>query len=94
MKETPVSNIERSFLLESIYEEKRIDGRTLDERRKLDLKFGRDLGSCMVTLGDTRVLASVSASVTEPNPNRPCEGVLMISLEFLQMSCPKFADAR
>ena len=94
MKETPISNLERTFLLESLQEGKRLDGRSLDERRKTDLQFGREFGSCLVTLGDTRVLASVTASVTEPSPSRTCEGILQISIEFSQMCAPRFSDAR
>ena len=94
MKETPVSNIEQTFLLESLYEGKRIDGRSLEERRTLELKFGRDYGNCLVTLGNTRVLATVTASVAEPTPSRPCEGILLIFLEYLQMCAPRFSDAR
>lgn len=94
MKETPISNLERTFLLESLQEGKRLDGRTLDERRKIEIQFGHDYGNCLVTLGNTRVLANVTATVTEPNPSRPCEGILQISMEFSQMCAPRFSDAR
>ena len=57
MKETPVSNCEKSFLLEGLWEGKRIDGRGTFEQRKLDIVYGRDYGSCQVTLGKTRVQA-------------------------------------
>ena len=94
MKETPISNLERTFLLESLHEGKRLDGRGLEERRRIDLQFGRDYGTCLATLGETRVLATVTASVLEPSPSRPCEGILQISMEFSQMCAPRFSDAR
>ena len=44
MKETPVSNLEKAFILASLEQSKRIDGRLLAERRDLSIDFGREEG--------------------------------------------------
>ena len=44
MKETPVSNVEKSFILSALEDNKRIDGRLLNERRELTIDFGREDG--------------------------------------------------
>lgn len=54
MKETPVSNCEKSFLLEGLWESKRTDGRGMFEGRKLDIAFGKEYGSCQASLGKTK----------------------------------------
>ena len=94
MKETPVSNCEKQFLLEGLWEGKRLDGRGTFEERKLEIVFGRDYGSCQVRLGETKVQASVSTSVTEPRVTRPNEGVLMVYVDLSPMAAPKFEVGR
>ena len=44
MKETPVSNLERAFILAALEDNKRTDGRLLNERRDLSIDFGREDG--------------------------------------------------
>jgi len=94
MKETPVSICEKSFLLEALKESKRLDGRSLMETRNLNIVFGYDWGSCQVSLGRTRVLAQVSAQLTEPRLARPNEGILNIQVELSPMAAPKFDIGR
>uniref|UniRef100_A0A0K2UJT2 Exosome complex component RRP45 n=1 Tax=Lepeophtheirus salmonis TaxID=72036 RepID=A0A0K2UJT2_LEPSM len=77
------SNAEHSFILSALSEGKRLDGRKLDERRDLTIHFGREWGTTEVKLGETRVLASTSCSVGEPQSSRPNEGVLKIRMEPL-----------
>ena len=92
MKETPISNLERSFINEAIFKGKRTDGRHLDERRNLEIHFGHEFGSCIVSLGQTRVSAQVSCSVMEPRPTRPNEGLVFVNVEFLPMSSARFMN--
>jgi len=92
MKETPVSNVEKAFIKEAIFNKKRTDGRRLDERRNIEIHFGNDYGSCIVSLGQTRVSAQVSCSIMEPRPTRPNEGMLFIFVEFLPMSSQRFMN--
>jgi len=94
MKETPVSSCEKSFLLEGLWEGKRLDGRGWLEGRQLEVVLGRDWGSCQVLLGRTRVLAQVSATVTEPRLARPNEGILIVNVELSPIAAPKFEVGR
>ncbi|XP_023596904.1 exosome complex component RRP45 isoform X6 [Trichechus manatus latirostris] len=54
MKETPLSNCERRFLLRAIEEKKRLDGRQTYDYRNIKISFGTDYGCCIVELGKTR----------------------------------------
>ena len=94
MKETPVSNCEKQFLLEGLWEGKRMDGRGMFEERNLEIVFGKDYGSCQVSLGKTKVQANVSTSVTEPRVTRPNEGILMVYVDLSPIAAPKFEVGR
>ena len=101
MREAPLSNLERSFILDALCENKRLDGRTLVERRPLTLHFGADEGSALVTLGGggatsevTLVYAVVSAFITEPSLSRPNEGVLNIHVNFAPTASPRFTEGQ
>ncbi|XP_067662910.1 exosome complex component RRP45-like [Haliotis asinina] len=94
MRETPLSNCEREFILKAITEHKRFDGRQAYDYRKLKISFGVDRGCCQVQLGDTRVLAQVSCEITEPKPTRPTDGVLFVNVELSPMASPSFEIGR
>jgi len=94
MKETPVSTCEKNFLLEGLWEGKRLDGRGWLEERNLEITYGKDWGSCLVKLGRTMVMAQVSAMVTEPRVARPNEGILMVNVELSPIAAPKFEVGR
>jgi exosome complex component RRP45 len=53
-REAESSLNERQFIVQALKENIRIDGRSFDEFRKLDLTFGDDYGVADVTLGRTR----------------------------------------
>ncbi|XP_077427736.1 exosome complex component RRP45 isoform X2 [Vanacampus margaritifer] len=94
MKETPLSNCERDFLLKAIQEKKRLDGRETYDYRKLKIMFGTDYGCCFVELGKTRVMAQVSGELVAPKDNRPNEGIMFFSLELSPMASPSFEHGR
>jgi len=94
MRETPVSTCEKNFMLEALWEGKRLDGRGWMDTRNLDISFGADWGSCQVTLGKTRVLAQVSSQVTEPRLARPNEGILLVNVELSPIAAPRFEAGR
>jgi exosome complex component RRP45 len=80
-----VSNVEKTFILEAVSNGKRTDGRHLEERRNVEIHFGNEYGSCVASLGQTRVSAQVSCSVMEPRATRPNEGMVFIYVEFPPM---------
>ncbi|KAM7141317.1 exosome complex component RRP45 [Molossus nigricans] len=94
MKETPLSNCERRFLLRAIEERKRLDGRQTYDYRNIKITFGTDYGCCVVELGKTRVLGQVSCELVSPKLNRATEGILFFNLELSQMAAPAFEPGR
>ncbi|KAK3719854.1 hypothetical protein RRG08_040155 [Elysia crispata] len=94
MRETPLSNCEREFILNFIAQQKRLDGRNAYDYRDLRIAFGVSLGCCHVELGKTRVLAQVSCEVGEPKQTRPHDGVLYVNVELSPMACPSFEQGR
>ena len=59
MKQTPLSNCEKTSVQSSIQSGIRLDGRDFLQVREMAINFGKDYGSCSVVLGHTRVLAQV-----------------------------------
>ncbi|XP_061882725.1 exosome complex component RRP45 [Entelurus aequoreus] len=94
MKETPLSNCERDFLLKAIEEKKRLDGRQTYDYRKTKIVFGTDFGCCFVELGKTRVMAQVSCELVAPKENRPNEGFMLFNIELSPMASPAFEQGR
>uniref|UniRef100_A0A3B5LXM9 Exosome complex component RRP45 n=1 Tax=Xiphophorus couchianus TaxID=32473 RepID=A0A3B5LXM9_9TELE len=90
MKDTPMSNCERDFILKAIEEKKRLDGRQTYDYRKIKITFGTDYGCCFVDLGQTRVMAQVSCELVVPKENRPNEGIMFFNLELSPMASPAF----
>ncbi|KAI0597693.1 ribosomal protein S5 domain 2-type protein [Biscogniauxia sp. FL1348] len=89
-REAEPSLNERAFVVQALKEGLRVDGRALDEFRKLHLQFGDQYGLADVTLGKTRILAKVSAEVTTPYADRPFDGIFTITTELSPMASPAF----
>ncbi|XP_018556506.1 exosome complex component RRP45 [Lates calcarifer] len=94
MKDTPLANCERDFLLKAIEEKKRLDGRQTYDYRKIKITFGTDYGCCFVDLGRTRVMAQVSCELVAPKENRPNEGIMFFNIELSPMASPAFEQGR
>lgn len=89
-----LSNCERDFVKTAVTEDKRVDNRTSKESRSVHVCFGLDRGCCVASLGETKVLAQVSAEIVVPKPGRPTEGELFVSLELSPMAAPHFEAGR
>lgn len=94
MRETPLSNCEKTFLLRAIEEKKRLDGRQTYDYRNIKITFGTDYGCCTVSLGKTRVLAQVACELVPPKDSRPTEGIMFFNLELSPMASPAFQPNR
>ncbi|XP_063706700.1 uncharacterized protein LOC134835705 [Culicoides brevitarsis] len=94
MKERIISNCEEIFIKNTIKENLRIDGRSLDEFRGLEINFGGEFGSVFVSLGETKVVAQVTCNVTEPKAIRPNEGLLFINVELGPMASNNYESKR
>ncbi|XP_029949927.1 exosome complex component RRP45 [Salarias fasciatus] len=94
MKDTPLSNCERDFILKAIEEKKRLDGRQTYDFRRIKITFGTDYGCCFVDLGKTRVMAQVSCELVAPKESRPNEGIMFFNIELSPMASPAFEQGR
>jgi exosome complex component RRP45 len=89
-----IANSEREFIVRALEKGVRVDGRRLLQARALSVAFGADLGSVEVALGETRVLAAVTAELVEPYPDRAAEGALQVFVDFSPMASPLFEPGR
>lgn len=92
---TPISN--KNFTLEALLQGHRLDGRSPLTRRPLQITFPdpeetgvNGLGRVEVQLGKTKVLARVSAGLTNPRGDRPFEGLMSITSEIGPMAGEAF----
>ncbi|KAK7605301.1 hypothetical protein V9T40_007159 [Parthenolecanium corni] len=94
MRDNILSTCEKNFLLQAINENKRLDGRQFHECRNETIHFGTDWGSCLVTLGETRVLAQVSCDIQPPKASKPNDGLLYVHVEMSPMAALHFESGR
>lgn len=87
-------NLEKDLLRDLLGEKNRPDGRSFDQMRNIDMKFGDTYGHVEVRLGITRLIVQVSASVNKPRPERPFEGIFHISTDISSMASPQFENGR
>ncbi|KAH9391384.1 Exosome complex component RRP45 [Tyrophagus putrescentiae] len=82
MSRTTAPNCNRSFIIEALLGNKRMDGRSLHQFRDLQVNFGRTFGSVYLQLGQTVVLASTAAVIDEPRLTRPAEGRFKVTMNI------------
>ncbi|KAJ1279458.1 hypothetical protein BS78_04G158400 [Paspalum vaginatum] len=85
---------ERDFIERALQSDLRIDGRNSFDFRTLKITFGREDGTSEVRLGETHVMAYVTAQLVQPYRDRPNEGTLAIFTEFSPMADPAFEAGR
>jgi len=88
-----MSNILREHIIKLFEANTRLDGRKLDEYRKISLEVdvtNTAEGSARVLLGKTDVIVGVKLEVIEPYPDTPNEGSIMVGAELLPLSSPDF----
>jgi len=93
MSEEVVSELMRAHVYRLASSGQRVDGRGLDEPRKVTLVrsfVNTAEGSARVKLGNTDVLVGIKMSVGAPYPDTPNTGVLSTSVELIPMASPTF----
>ncbi|EFA81538.1 Putative exosome complex exonuclease [Heterostelium album PN500] len=93
MKEI-LSKNEKDFILSSIDQGLRVDGRRLNDMRSIKINFGKQYGMVEVQLGRTRVYTTVTCEVTEPKPERPNEGFFIFNTDVSPMSSVSVDSSR
>jgi len=81
-------------VLENIKQNKRIDGRSFDSYRNIEIKTGiipSADGSAWVKLGNTEVIAGITFVVGTPYPDSLDKGSMSLNLELSGVSSPDFS---
>ena len=82
MREKAVSLAEKKFILQALARKQRLDHRGLLDQRQVCIQLSNKIsGTCLVSLGETKVLCQTNYKVEEPRETRPSEGKLRINLE-------------
>lgn len=92
-----VSSVKRDYIADLARQEKRVDGRALDQFREISIEVGPIKianGSALVKIGKTQVLVGVKIEHAEPFPDTPESGVLMVNAELLPLASPTFEPGR
>ena len=80
-------------VLEEAKKGNRLDGRSFDEYRKIEIRKGISEnadGSARVRLGTTEVVCGVKMVSGEPFPDTPGEGSISVGVELLPLASPVF----
>ncbi len=86
-------NLTEKRIKEYLAEGKRFDGRKPGEFREISIETDiskKAEGSARVKIGKTEVLVGIKLDVSEPYPDSPDKGKLMVTAELLPLSSPRF----
>jgi exosome complex component RRP42 len=86
-----IDELKKSQILELLEQGKRIDGRALDEVRKISIETNaipKANGSARVFLGDTEVICGVKIQPDRPFPDTGDKGLFICTAELLPLSHP------
>ncbi len=92
-----VSSVKRDYIEDLARQDKRVDGRALDQFREISVEKGpikTANGSARVKIGDTQVLVGVKIEHAEPFSDRPESGVLIVNAELPPLASPTFEPGR
>lgn len=93
METDVVSDLKRDYIGRLLVERKRIDGRSPDELRPVEVQTGvvtSASGSARVRWGETEVMVGVMVEQGTPFPDTPDRGVLVTNAELIPMASPHF----
>ena len=89
----PFAKLEQKTLIDLVTNGKRIDDRTADSYRSINLQIGlieKANGSAQISLGKSKVLVGVKVETGTPFPDTPDEGVLTVNAELVPLASPLF----
>ena len=88
-----ISEIEKDHILSLLEQNKRIDGRTKDEFRHIEIETNlvqKAEGSAIATIGNTKIIVGVKATLGSPFPDTPDSGVITTGAELSPIASPYF----
>jgi exosome complex component RRP42 len=83
----------KTYAYDLLVNDKRIDGRAMEEYRDIELKRGiikNAEGSAMCSIGSSKIIAGVKMGTGTPFSDTPDEGNLIVNAEFTPLSSPDF----
>lgn len=92
MESVILDKLKRDRILDLLKEDKRIDGRALDEQRPLSIETGvipKANGSARIKLGNTQVITGVKIQPDKPFPDLGDKGILICTAEILPLADPR-----
>lgn len=88
-----ISEIEKGYILSLLEQNRRIDGRGMLEPRPIEIETNvveKAEGSAIVSLGQTKVIVGVKATLGAPFPDTPESGVITTGAELSPVASPYF----
>ncbi|MEM2874552.1 MAG: exosome complex protein Rrp42 [Candidatus Hadarchaeales archaeon] len=88
-----ISTVKQDQILALVKQGKRVDGRDIEQYREISVERGvikTANGSARVRIGKTQVLVGVKLQHSEPFPDTPNSGTLIVNAELLPMASPTF----
>ena len=77
----PISNNEKSFLLNNLIKNTYREGkRGIEEYRDVKIRKLDENGQCEVKIGNTLVISQIFAKLISPSKERPNEGVIIFTV--------------
>ncbi len=93
LKREIIAKIQKQSIENLLSQGKRLDGRGVFDYRKINAYVNpieKAEGSALVSLGDTKVMVGVKASIGAPFPDTPNEGLFVIYAELTPLASPYF----
>src|SRR3990172_1175126 len=93
MRDITISEIRRGYLKDLFRSDRRVDGRKLEEFRKLTLQtdfIGTAEGSSKVSLGASEMVSGIKLGVAAPYPDQAASGVMMTNVELRPIAAHLF----
>lgn len=93
MSEAYLSEFEKIFLLHGVQDGMRLDGRLFNDYRPIQVEFEKInncYGSCQLTLGETKLIATVKAEIDTPDFTTPNLGKLDFFVDCSANATPEF----
>ncbi len=93
MRDITISEIRRGYLKDLAAQERRVDGRGLEEFRPVTITtdyIGTAEGSSKVTFGASEVVSGVKLGIAAPYPDQAASGVMMTNVELRPLAAHLF----
>ena len=88
-----ISEIEKDYIIALLDQNKRTDGRGFNQHREIKIETNlvqKAEGSAIVSIGDSKIVVGVKATLGAPFPDTPNSGVITTSAELSPIASPFF----